>query len=167
MVNIMVNMWSTSRLHAHTLQHTVPHIHPPHTHASPAHPLSPHPPTHLHTHTQLPASFFAYRKQQHRWTCGPVQLWKRTAGDVLASKLPLVRKLELLVCYFGLRKFATHWVCVFCVFCVCVLGGCFGCFGCFRTFCVCGWVCWGWLGLLQVWLLRVTCGWKATSATLL
>lgn len=59
---------------------------------------------------QLPASFFAYRKQQHRWTTGPVQLWKRTAGDVLASPLPALRKAELLLCYFGLRKFATHWV---------------------------------------------------------
>ena len=59
---------------------------------------------------QLPASFFAYRKQQHRWTCGPVQLWCRCAGDIWRSALPLTTKLELLVLYFGLRKFATHWV---------------------------------------------------------
>ncbi len=60
--------------------------------------------------SQLPASFFAYRKQQHRWTCGPVQLWRRAATDIWASKLPLVSKLELILCYFGIRKFATHWV---------------------------------------------------------
>lgn len=59
---------------------------------------------------QLPASFFAFRKQQHRWTCGPVQLWRRCAGDIWRSSLPLTSKLELLVFYFGLRKFATHWV---------------------------------------------------------
>ena len=59
---------------------------------------------------QLPASFFAYRKQQHRWTCGPVQLWRRAATDIWASKLPLAAKLELILCYFGIRKFATHWV---------------------------------------------------------
>ena len=59
---------------------------------------------------QLPASFFAYRKQQHRWTCGPVQLWCRCAADIWRSALPLTTKLELLVLYFGLRKFATHWV---------------------------------------------------------
>ncbi len=59
---------------------------------------------------QLPASFFAYRKQQHRWTCGPVQLWCRCASDIWRSALPLTTKLELLVLYFGLRKFATHWV---------------------------------------------------------
>ncbi|KAK9837515.1 hypothetical protein WJX81_008081 [Elliptochloris bilobata] len=59
---------------------------------------------------ELPASFFAYRKQQHRWTCGPVQLWCRCAADIWRSALPLTTKLELLVLYFGLRKFATHWV---------------------------------------------------------
>ena len=59
---------------------------------------------------QLPASFFAYRKQQHRWTCGPVQLWRKAAGDIWASRLSTPRKLDLILCYFGLRKFATHWV---------------------------------------------------------
>lgn len=28
----------------------------------------------------------------------------------MAAPLPALRKAELLVCYFGLRKFATHWV---------------------------------------------------------
>lgn len=59
---------------------------------------------------QLPASFFAYRKQQHRWTCGPVQLWRKAAVDIWASSLPLFSKLDLIFCYFGIRKFATHWV---------------------------------------------------------
>ncbi|KDD76984.1 glycosyltransferase-like protein, partial [Helicosporidium sp. ATCC 50920] len=59
---------------------------------------------------ELPASFFAYRKQQHRWTCGPIQLWTRACGDVWASSLPLGRKLELLLLYFGVRKCATHFV---------------------------------------------------------
>ena len=59
---------------------------------------------------QLPASFFAYRKQQHRWTCGPVQLWRKAAVDIWDSSLPMICKLDLIVCYFGIRKFATHWV---------------------------------------------------------
>ena len=41
---------------------------------------------------ELPASFFAYRKQQHRWTCGPVQLWRKTAYYIWKSCLPLHRK---------------------------------------------------------------------------
>jgi beta-mannan synthase len=59
---------------------------------------------------ELPASFFAYRKQQHRWTCGPVQLWRKTAYYIWRSSLPLHRKIDILFCYFGIRKFATHWV---------------------------------------------------------
>lgn len=59
---------------------------------------------------ELPASFFAYRKQQHRWTCGPVQLWRKASSDIWNSSLPMSRKLELICCYFGVRKFATHWV---------------------------------------------------------
>ncbi|KAL4420802.1 hypothetical protein ABPG75_010458 [Micractinium tetrahymenae] len=59
---------------------------------------------------ELPASFFAYRKQQHRWTCGPIQLWAKASADVWASQLPLPRKLELVLFYFGIRKCATHLV---------------------------------------------------------
>ena len=59
---------------------------------------------------ELPAQFFAYRKQQHRWTCGPIQLWLKASKDIWASSLPLSSKLNLICCYFGVRKFATHWV---------------------------------------------------------
>lgn len=59
---------------------------------------------------ELPASFFAFRKQQHRWTCGPVQLWTRAAADIWASSIPLPRKIELTFMYFGVRKVATHFV---------------------------------------------------------
>ena len=40
----------------------------------------------------------------------PVQLWRRCAKDIWKSALPLSAKLELLLLYFGIRKFATHWV---------------------------------------------------------
>ncbi|GAB4820248.1 hypothetical protein N2152v2_007294 [Parachlorella kessleri] len=59
---------------------------------------------------ELPASFFAYRKQQHRWTCGPVQLWSKASIDIWRSQLPLLRKLELILFYFGVRKCSTHFV---------------------------------------------------------
>lgn len=36
---------------------------------------------------QLPASFFAYRKQQHRWTCGPIQLWSKASSDIWRSQV--------------------------------------------------------------------------------
>lgn len=38
-------------------------------------------------HPQLPASFFAYRKQQHRWTCGPIQLWSKAGADIWRSQV--------------------------------------------------------------------------------
>lgn len=59
---------------------------------------------------ELPASFFAYRKQQHRWTCGPIQLWTKASKDIWASNLPLPRKLELVIMYFGVRKCLTHFI---------------------------------------------------------
>jgi hypothetical protein len=34
---------------------------------------------------QLPASLFAYRKQQHRWSAGPTQLIKLAMREVCAS----------------------------------------------------------------------------------
>ena len=39
-----------------------------------------------------------------------MQLWRKAAADIWASGLPTTRKLDLILCYFGLRKFATHWV---------------------------------------------------------
>lgn len=59
---------------------------------------------------QLPASFFAFRKQQHRWTCGPAQLWLKAHKDIWSSDLSIFRKLELTIMYFGARKCATHFV---------------------------------------------------------
>lgn len=51
----------------------------------------PSPPPPLLPAPQLPASFFAYRKQQHRWTCGPIQLWSKASADIWKSQLPLLR----------------------------------------------------------------------------
>ncbi|GMH37152.1 hypothetical protein BSKO_05025 [Bryopsis sp. KO-2023] len=59
---------------------------------------------------ELPASFNAYRKQQHRWTCGPVQLWRRASPAIWASKLPLMKKIELNMMYFGIRKTTSHFI---------------------------------------------------------
>ncbi len=59
---------------------------------------------------EIPASFFAFRKQQHRWTCGPAQLWIKAHKDIWSSDISLFRKLELTIMYFGVRKCATHLV---------------------------------------------------------
>ena len=36
---------------------------------------------------ELPSSYDAYRKQQHRWSCGPMQLWKKATAAVWASNI--------------------------------------------------------------------------------
>lgn len=59
---------------------------------------------------ELPASFFAYRKQQHRWTCGPVQLATKSFRDIYNAPISITHKLELFFIYFGIRKIATHFV---------------------------------------------------------
>ncbi|GMH38437.1 hypothetical protein BSKO_06321 [Bryopsis sp. KO-2023] len=59
---------------------------------------------------ELPSSYYAFRKQQHRWTCGPVQLWRRASTAIWGSKIPWYRKVELNLCYFFLRKTTSHFV---------------------------------------------------------
>lgn len=60
---------------------------------------------------ELPASFFAYRKQQHRWTCGPVQLWRKTGYYIWKSSLPLHRKVRVPLSCAVLALDAAHLPC--------------------------------------------------------
>lgn len=59
---------------------------------------------------ELPASLFAYRKQQHRWSAGPAQLFKLSWREVVDSKISWLSKFDILFCCFGLRKIGTHFV---------------------------------------------------------
>jgi beta-mannan synthase len=60
---------------------------------------------------EIPAVYDAYRKQQHRWSCGPAQLFKIAASAVWRSeKTPLAKKMYLIVFFFGTRMFASHLV---------------------------------------------------------
>lgn len=38
---------------------------------------------------ELPESFEAYRKQQHRWHSGPMQLFKLALPDIISAKVGL------------------------------------------------------------------------------
>ena len=59
---------------------------------------------------ELPSSYDAYRKQQHRWSCGPMQLWRKATSAVWASNISWAQKVYLNVFFFGTRLFATHIV---------------------------------------------------------
>ncbi|GAQ86123.1 cellulose synthase [Klebsormidium nitens] len=55
--------------------------------------------------SELPASYVAFCKQQHRWYAGPMRLCLLTAGSTLASRtLTAWHKFNLLACFFGLRR---------------------------------------------------------------
>lgn len=66
---------------------------------------------------EIPADYDAYRKQQHRWSCGPMQLWRKAMAAVWSSDIPLAKKLYLNVFFFGTRMFATHIVSFF-LYCI-------------------------------------------------
>jgi len=62
---------------------------------------------------EIPAEYDAFRKQQHRWSSGPMQLWRKAMSTVWAADIPLASKLYLNVFFFGTRMFATHLVSFF------------------------------------------------------
>ena len=56
-----------------------------------------HPRAQVEVLNELPSNLEAYRKQQHRWTCGPVQLTIQSFGQIWASRKigPLKKTLPL------------------------------------------------------------------------
>ncbi|CAI7801671.1 unnamed protein product [Closterium sp. NIES-54] len=59
---------------------------------------------------EIPSTYAAFRHQQHRWSCGPMQLWRKAMDQVWESEIPLVQKIYLNCFFFGTRLFATHIV---------------------------------------------------------
>ena len=54
--------------------------------------------TRLQCLNEVPSSYDAYRKQQHRWSCGPMQLWRKATAAVWASQISWAQKLYLNMC---------------------------------------------------------------------
>jgi hypothetical protein len=40
--------------------------------------------------SELPSSLKAYRRQQHRWTCGAANLFRKTGKEILLTKVTLL-----------------------------------------------------------------------------
>ncbi|KAK6158732.1 hypothetical protein DH2020_006046 [Rehmannia glutinosa] len=53
---------------------------------------------------EVPESFEAYRKQQHRWHSGPMQLFRLCLPAVIKSKISIWKKANLILLFFLLRK---------------------------------------------------------------
>ncbi|GKU85964.1 hypothetical protein SLEP1_g558 [Rubroshorea leprosula] len=66
---------------------------------------------------ELPESYEAYKKQQHRWHSGPMQLFRLCFFDILHSKMSLPKKANLIFLFFLLRKLILPFY-SFTLFCI-------------------------------------------------
>ncbi|EYU22060.1 hypothetical protein MIMGU_mgv1a003162mg [Erythranthe guttata] len=66
---------------------------------------------------EVPESFEAYRKQQHRWHSGPMQLFRLCLPDVINSKISIWKKVNLIFLFFLLRKLILPFY-SFTLFCI-------------------------------------------------
>ncbi|XP_051149934.1 probable xyloglucan glycosyltransferase 12 [Andrographis paniculata] len=66
---------------------------------------------------ELPESFEAYRKQQHRWHSGPMQLFRLCLPAIVKSKIGVWKKANLIFLFFLLRKLVLPFY-SFTLFCI-------------------------------------------------
>ncbi|CAA7398686.1 unnamed protein product [Spirodela intermedia] len=66
---------------------------------------------------ELPECYEAYRKQQHRWHSGPMQLFRLCLPTIIKSKVPTWKKANLILLFFLLRKLILPFY-SFTLFCV-------------------------------------------------
>lgn len=66
---------------------------------------------------ELPESYEAYKKQQHRWHSGPMQLLRLCFVDILRSKVSFAKKTNLIFLFFLLRKLILPFY-SFTLFCI-------------------------------------------------
>ncbi|MFS7970630.1 putative glycosyltransferase [Helianthus anomalus] len=66
---------------------------------------------------ELPESYEAYKKQQHRWHSGPMQLFRLCLPAIISSKISKWKKMNLIFLFFLLRKMILPFY-SFTLFCV-------------------------------------------------
>ncbi|KNA08048.1 hypothetical protein SOVF_166230 [Spinacia oleracea] len=66
---------------------------------------------------ELPESYEAYRKQQHRWHSGPMQLFRLCLPDIVNSKICFWKKANMIFLFFLLRKLILPFY-SFTLFCI-------------------------------------------------
>ncbi|XP_044461229.1 glucomannan 4-beta-mannosyltransferase 9-like [Mangifera indica] len=72
----------------------------------------------LQVKNELPSTFKAYRFQQHRWSCGPANLFKKMAAEIFRNKkVNLWKKFYVIYSFFFVRKIVAHIV-TFIFYCV-------------------------------------------------
>ncbi|KAK6942674.1 Glycosyltransferase 2-like [Dillenia turbinata] len=67
---------------------------------------------------ELPSTFKAYRYQQHRWSCGPANLFRKMVMEIIRNKkVTLWKKVHVIYSFFFVRKIVAHVV-TFVFYCV-------------------------------------------------
>ncbi|CAL5348991.1 unnamed protein product [Camellia sinensis] len=66
---------------------------------------------------ELPESYEAYRKQQHRWHSGPMQLFRLCLPAIIKSKISIWKKANMIFLFFLLRKLILPFY-SFTLFCI-------------------------------------------------
>lgn len=66
---------------------------------------------------EVPESYEAYRKQQHRWHSGPMHLFRLCLPDIITSKISIGKKANLILLFFLLRKLILPFY-SFTLFCI-------------------------------------------------
>ncbi|GLT58291.1 hypothetical protein SLA2020_311950 [Shorea laevis] len=66
---------------------------------------------------EVPECYEAYRKQQHRWHSGPMQLFRLCLPAILTSKITIWKKANLILLFFLLRKLILPFY-SFTLFCI-------------------------------------------------
>ncbi|KAJ3677475.1 hypothetical protein LUZ60_003199 [Juncus effusus] len=66
---------------------------------------------------ELPESYQAYKKQQHRWHSGPMQLFRLCLPSIISSKISAWKKMNLIFLFFLLRKLILPFY-SFTLFCI-------------------------------------------------
>ncbi|KAL0390615.1 UNVERIFIED_CONTAM: Glucomannan 4-beta-mannosyltransferase 2 [Sesamum calycinum] len=68
--------------------------------------------------SELPSTLKAFRSQQHRWSCGPCNLFGKIVMDVIKSKkVSLWKKVYMIYNFFFVRKIVGH-TCIFFSYCL-------------------------------------------------
>lgn len=72
----------------------------------------------LQVKSELPSTFKAFRYQQHRWSCGPANLFRKMVMEIIRNKkVNFWKKVYVIYSFFFVRKIIAHMVTFF-MFCV-------------------------------------------------
>ncbi|XP_075634429.1 glucomannan 4-beta-mannosyltransferase 2 [Castanea sativa] len=72
----------------------------------------------LQVKSELPSTFKAFRFQQHRWSCGPANLFRKMVMEIITNKkVNFWKKVYVIYSFFFVRKIIAHMV-TFSFYCV-------------------------------------------------